>query len=265
MRDRMPAAAQLWDRVVATAERIDDDQWDLRTPCADWRVHDLLGHLGGLQVALDDAAPHPPLPAGWTPPPDAHPRDALAAEFVSARRDWSRAQILAELDAARASHLRRLEAADPEAETFGPVGQTTEAGLFDVRCFDLWVHLQDLKLALGEQVDVEDASEAATRAHRYVFDLVPWLFAKRAGAEAGATLRITLGAPLDVDTVIAMGERRAAWDADADAGECVVRGAPAAFTLLCSGRLSAQEWRAQGLLDWAGARGAEFVERARLF
>lgn len=87
-------------------------------------------------------------------------------------------------------------------------------------------------------------------------------------------MRVALSAPLDVDTVVEVHEGRGRLNPSADPGECQVVGDPAAFTLLVSGRGEPQEWRERSasdgdgagpLLDWAGVRGEEFVERARLF
>ena len=98
-----------------------------------------------------------------------------------------------------------------------------------------------------------------------MLNAVPWMFVKRAGAHEGATLRVSLGPPLDHDNVLSVVNGRAGWDPDADPGDCAIVATPAAFTLLLARRGTPQRWRDEGVLSWTGPRGAEFVERAEMF
>lgn len=272
---RAAVARALWDRVQARVATLDDADWQRPTPCPGWDVKDLVGHLGGIQRFFDHGGAQPSPPDGWTAPAGMHVRDVWTEAAVAARRDWTPQAVRDELAAATDGHVARLEGTtDWAAPTPGPVGETSEDGLFAVRCFDVWVHLQDLALALASQagaeagsrpVDLPDVSAAALVAHRYVLGLLPWLFGKKAGAREGATLRVRLGAPLDHDAVLAVGGGRAGWDPNADAGDCVVEGDPGALTLLLCGRGDPGYWREQGLLDWAGPRGEDLVMRGRLF
>jgi uncharacterized protein (TIGR03083 family) len=263
--DRAEAAAGLWDRIVDEVAELSDADWRRETPCADWDVHDLVGHLSGIQVQFDSGTPVEP-PEGWAPPEGTSPMDAWTGAAVAARRDWLREDVLTELRHARNGHVDRLrQVEDWDAAAEGPLGPTTEAGLFEVRMFDLWVHLQDLRVAVGKEVEREDIAPAAAVAHRYVLDRVPWLLVKRVGVPEGTTLALRLGPPLDVDTVLAVRDGRGRFEPEADPGECAVEGAPAGLTLLATGRLGPEQLRSDGLLTWSGVRGAEFVERARLF
>ncbi|CAN5920530.1 maleylpyruvate isomerase family mycothiol-dependent enzyme [soil metagenome] len=263
--DRAAVAAALWERLLAAADALDPGDWRLPTPCDGWSVQDLLAHCAGMQVAFDGGA-QPRPPDGWEPPAGANPRDAWTEAGVAARRGWSPARVRDELGAAKAGHVARLRGvSDWDAATDGPVGRTTEATLFATRCYDLWVHLQDLRTAVGQPVEHDDGSDEARVAHGYPFGLLGWLFVKKAGARERATLRVALGAPLDVDTVVEVSLGRGRLNPDADPGDCAVVGAPSAFTLLVSGRDEPETYREQGHLDWSGARGEAFVRRARLF
>jgi uncharacterized protein (TIGR03083 family) len=263
--DRPEVAAGLWDRVVDEVTTLSDADWTRDTALPGWRVADLVGHLSGIQVFFDSGTVEQP-PDGWEPPAGASPLDAWAEAAVAARREWLREQVVTELAHARNGHVSRLaEVEDWDAPTPGPVGETTEAGLFAVRMFDVWVHLQDLRMAVGRDVEVQDISQAAAIAHRYVWDRVPWLYGKRVGAPEGSSLRLAFGPPLDEETTVVLRDGRGRFDRAVDAGDCAVTGAPAALTLLVTGRGDAQRWRDAGLLDWSGDRGEEFVQRARLF
>lgn len=263
--DRAAAAEGLWDRVVALVAGLSAHDWSRATPCAGWDVRDLVGHLSGLQVAFDTGRVEPP-PRHAAPQPGLAALDVRTNAGVIARRGWSREELLAELATARAGHVRRLAAvASWDAPTVGPLGGTREDGLFRVRMFDLWVHLQDLRMALGQPVEADDDSPAAAVAHGYVWERVPFLLGKRVGAPEGSTLRLTFSAPLDVDTVVEVRGGRARLNPEADAGICVVAGAPAGLTMLACGRATPEHWRSERMLHWRGSLAEAFVARARLF
>ena len=260
------AMGALWDEVIAVAEALGPHDWDKRVPwCPDWNVADLISHLGGLQSALN-GAPQPPTPEGFEAAAAADRFSAAMAPAIAARREWDPQQRLDELRTASDAHVATLAAAEDWAEpTVGPAGATTQIGLHAARSFDVWVHLQDLREALGQPVSSDDRSPAAAAAHLFVLNAVPWMFVKRAGAQEGATLRVTLGPPLDHDNVLSVVDGRARWDPEADPGDCVITATPAALTLLLARRGTAQRWRDEGVLSWHGPRAAEFVERAGMF
>lgn len=263
---RAKAMAGLWEQAIHTAEELGPDDWSRPVPWTPaWNVGDLVSHLGGLQSAMN-GDPQPEPPAGWEPPTTGSPFDQAMAGAVEARRGWSPDQRLEELRRAAADHVAALERITNWLEvTDGPVGPTTKDGLFHTRAFDLWVHLQDLNEALGRPLGLQDTSEGAAAAHNFVLGLVPWMFVKRAGAREGATMRVTLGPPLDHDNVLHVTEGRGTWDQTADPRDCLLDGLPAGLTLLVTGRGSPQRWRDEGALNWTGDRGEEFVERARMF
>lgn len=82
--DLTPAA----DQVRGLTDAVTDDQLDLPTPCADWTVRDLLGHLVGLTRAFTDAAHKNP----DTAPPAGEPRD-----LIDGQGRWNR-QLDVQLD-----------------------------------------------------------------------------------------------------------------------------------------------------------------------
>lgn len=260
------ALAGLWDRARELAKGLEQDDWARPVAwCPGWDVGDTVSHLSGLQ-SLFNGDPQPEPPAGWEPPQTQNLFDAAMAPLVAARREWTPAQRLEELERAADAHVRHLELVeDWDAHADGPVGPTTQGGLARVRAFDLWVHLQDLREALGMPVELDDDSQGAAEASRHTLGLIPYLFVKKAGALDGAAMRVTLGAPLDTDRVVRVDGTRAAWDEAADAGDNLLAGSPAALTLLTSGRGDADRWREAGALHVSGPRAEEFVALARMF
>lgn len=76
-------------RLGALVESVTDDQLDLRTPCPEYTVGDLLDHIGGLAVAFAEAARKEHGTNATPPPAGAHGHLAV---------DW-RTRIPADLDA----------------------------------------------------------------------------------------------------------------------------------------------------------------------
>ena len=261
-----PAAdvADLWARVLAVADAVDESDRRRPTPCKAWDVGDLLAHCAAAQHDFD-AGPEPPSPDEGGGP-EAQSMEAWTARGVAAREGWTLEDLRADLAAARDGHVARVQAVtDWSAPARGPLGPTTEAGLLAVRCYDLWVHLWDLHDALDAPCPLDDAAPAAVAAHQYVLRLVPFLQAKRVAAPEGSVMRLVLSSPLELEDVLVVRDGRAGFDASQDVGQDRVEASPGAFTLLLSGRESPEVWRDRGQLDWDGPVGRAFVERARLF
>jgi uncharacterized protein (TIGR03083 family) len=254
----------LYDRVQAELTELDADDWSRRTPCPNWDVRALASHLAGAQTFFDASAPQPSTPEGWAPPEGASPLDAWAEAGVAARRNWTPAQVLEELAVARDGAVARLEqVTDWDAPHAGPTGETTEAGFLAVRCFDAWVHLQDLRIALGRDAQTADSLPALGLACRFVWERLPVTHAKRVAPPDDSALRVLVREPHPAAGVLRRDDGRVTW-ADGDAADWV-EADPGALLLLVAGRGDAEHWQARGALDWSGPLGAAFVARARFF
>lgn len=266
MRAEAAAAAELWDEIRSVAARLSAEDLARATPCARWSVKDVLAHMSGLQTAWDGSGPQPEPPAGWTPPAELKGLDAFTEVGVVARREWNLAQLLHEIDLAKAGHVARLEQSDSDADAVGPFGPTTMAKLHGTRMFDLWSHVQDIRLALGEKVDADASSAAGQHGARHVFTSLPVVAAKRVGMTDGQRLALRVHEPVPIDGVLEVVAGRAGW-AQGDAPEPAdrVEAAPGVLALLLAGRRSPEDWRADGVLSWSGELGEAFVRRARIF
>jgi hypothetical protein len=88
----------------------------------------------------------------------------------------------------------RADDVDPDAEVMGPFGPTTLAGLVALRTFDVWMHEQDIREAIGRPGGL-DTPAAALSVSRF-FDALPVLVAKRAGVEPGNAVVLDLTGPV---------------------------------------------------------------------
>ncbi|CAN5277297.1 maleylpyruvate isomerase family mycothiol-dependent enzyme [soil metagenome] len=254
------AADALWQRIQDQVDALSTEDWARPcAPCPGWDVHDLVSHIAGL-TTMFAGLPQPVAPEDWQAPADLNPIDTMTETGVAARRGRSPEQQRQELAEARFAHVEGVrQLADMEGETVGPTGPSTQAAFFRVRMFDLWHHLWDLRDAVGATQALEDDSTAAIECHRYVADLAPWLYGRKARAPEGAAVRLQLGAPLDLDRSVAVTEGRARFTDEL--AEDVVRGPAALFTLVMTGRVAPED--ADGLL--ADGDEAQRLLGARLF
>ncbi|MBW3659446.1 MAG: TIGR03086 family protein [Actinobacteria bacterium] len=120
-------------------EGISDDQWTSPTPCADWDVRRLVGHL------TEEHAWVPPLVAGRT-----------VGEIGSVDAELGDDPVAAHDDAARA--------AQSAIEEPGALGRTVHLSYADVpgsfyvlqRTADLVIHSWDLAVATGQELALDD-------------------------------------------------------------------------------------------------------------
>jgi uncharacterized protein (TIGR03086 family) len=136
----MDALAQ-FDVIVPTfqglATATPEEHLDRQTPCTQWRVRDLFGHIivGGTTFAAVVRGDEPP--AEVVTGPDS----ALAAEASAAAADVDEA-------------FRRPGALERVVTT--PFGEMPGGAFAGLLAFDLLVHSWDLATATGQEVDVPD-------------------------------------------------------------------------------------------------------------
>lgn len=87
--DLRPALARAQAWVAELIEAIRPDQWDAPTPCADWSVRDLVGHVLAVEgrIAGQPAGSVNHLPT-TIEVPDADPAGAFADAAATARAAW---------------------------------------------------------------------------------------------------------------------------------------------------------------------------------
>lgn len=166
---------------------------DLPTDCPGWTVLDQVAHVAGAE-AMVAGEPRPDVDVSG----HAHVRHdfgALMESYVQARRGRSLEEVLDELEE-RLEERLRFHAGDSgwEAETIpGPFGPTTWPQLLTFRSFDVWVHEQDLREALGRPGGLESA--AASISMTSLFAALPRIVAKDAGVPPGNAVVVELTGP----------------------------------------------------------------------
>ncbi len=117
--------------------RIEPEQWSAPTPCTEWTVRDVVGHLVGLNLVFAALVRGGPMPDSRD--------DHLGADPLGAYR------------ASAAAVTEAFAAPGVLDKTFsGPLGDATGAGRLRIRMADLLTHGWDLARATGIRADLPD-------------------------------------------------------------------------------------------------------------
>jgi uncharacterized protein (TIGR03083 family) len=153
------AHRELFERLLDVTADLRDDDWARPTGCPGWDVHDQLAHCVGLEQRLL-GAPAPEVAVPELP----HITDELSHTMeldVQARRGIPGEELRAEASEAFAARLRALDELDPAMlrEPFEGVGGMRGKGstMLRIRVFDLCAHEQDIRRALGRELDPDGA------------------------------------------------------------------------------------------------------------
>jgi uncharacterized protein (TIGR03083 family) len=174
-----------------------EGEWNRRTECPYWSVRDVVSHVIGYECEmLGDPRPIHTLPSDLR---------HITSEFaryievpVDTRRHHTAPEMTSELEYTiiRRSRQLRNESRGPEQTVRGPMGQEmTLEHLLWMRTFDVWVHEQDLRRALGVPGNL--ASPAAVYARDFLLRALPKVVAKDAGAPPGSAVVFDIHGPLE--------------------------------------------------------------------
>lgn len=259
--DLVRALEETWEGIHKLIAEVQDDEWSLRTPCTEWDVHDLVAHLGAVESRFQGL----PQPETEAPAPT-DGIDAWTAAGVRARRAWGSEQLRQEVEAAsevQLEHLRSLEGDAWAGRRMGPLGETTEERLAMIRVFDLYLHLLDLRTALGRPLAGNGEPTAARVCSEWVLEITPWGAAAKAGLGDGARVRLDLSSPAArrVDVVVEANRGRLNDPEGEPTGS--VSGPALAYVLTVTGRQAMAE--AAGGLTAEGADAHRLLEGFRVF
>lgn len=167
---------------------------DLPTDCPGWTVADQIRHVASVEASLQ-GEPTPDVDVSRY----AHVRSAfgqLIEKLVESRRPRSMSDLLDELEATLEQRLAVLRAPDVtlETPTVGPFGPTTVRDLLGLRLFDIWVHEQDIREALGRAGDLDTGG--AANAVAWLFRIFPRIVAKDAAIEPGHAVILDITGPV---------------------------------------------------------------------
>lgn len=207
--ERIAAWRQSFDSVLAAGEALSGRDWNAPTECPGWNVKDVYSHLVGLELWM--SAGHPRPERGLA---------QVADEPVAARRQASPAAVLAELRSVYRHRCEQITAIgpDPGQPAFTAWGQPAPLGtLWQHRAFDVWVHEQDIRRAVGAPGNLD--SPGALVAREMFTSSLPLVVARRAAAPPGSVVRFSVEGPVAFDHCILAGDDRRGRLAPESAGK----------------------------------------------
>ncbi|MFD1828906.1 maleylpyruvate isomerase family mycothiol-dependent enzyme [Streptomyces desertarenae] len=199
-----------------------EGEWNRATECPGWSVRDVVSHVIGSECEmLGDPRPIHSLPRDLF-----HVKDDLSRRIevhVDVRRCHTAPEMTSELEYTiiRRSRQLRNEKRDPSAKVATPLGveMTLERAL-RLRAFDVWVHEQDLRRALGRPGNLD--SPGAHVARDVLLEGLPKVVAKDAGAPPNTAVVFDVSGPVEfMRTVRVDGEGRGTVDGSVSLGPAV--------------------------------------------
>ncbi|MEV8535806.1 maleylpyruvate isomerase family mycothiol-dependent enzyme [Streptomyces sp. NPDC051211] len=174
-----------------------EGEWNRATPCPGWSVRDVVSHVIGIECEmLGDPRPIHTLPRDLRHVVDEFTR--YMEVQVDVRRHHTAPEMTSELEYTIIRRARQLrnEKRDPGTMVRGPLGdQVTLELALRLRAFDVWIHEQDLRTALGVPGNLD--SPGAYVARDLLLAGLPKVVAKQAGAPANSAVVLDVHGPLE--------------------------------------------------------------------
>ncbi|GGZ03752.1 maleylpyruvate isomerase family mycothiol-dependent enzyme [Streptomyces nitrosporeus] len=236
-----------------------EGEWNGRTPCPGWSVRDIVSHVIGMECEqLGDPRPIHSLPRDLYHVQNDHQR--YMEMQVDVRRHHTAPEMTSELEYTLIRRMRQLrnETRSPETMVRAPLRaeQTLELALH-MRAFDVWVHEQDLRTALGQPGNLDSPGALITR--DTLLEALPKVVAKDAGAPPNTAVVIDVQGPVEfLRTVRVDGEGNGSVDGSPSLGPAVTLAMDwETYYRLACGRVRAQavedRVKAEGDQELAGA------------
>lgn len=174
-----------------------EGEWNRRTPCYGWSVRDIVSHVIGLDTEmLGDPRPIHSLPRDLYHVTNEHQR--YMEMQVDVRRHHTAPEMTSELEyvVIRRNRQLRNESRDPGTKVRGPLG--TELTLEEAvrgHAFNVWVHEQDLRAALGRPGNLD--SPGAYVARDVLLSALPEIVATKADAPRSSAVVFDIHGPVE--------------------------------------------------------------------
>jgi uncharacterized protein (TIGR03083 family) len=199
---------EVWSSLATVGAGLGDDDWNAPTACPGWPVSAQYAHVIGTESMLL-SRPNPEVAPGrpdhvrndiggfneaWVISLASEPREAVLAEF-------------AEVTAARRKALAAMSEADFAADSWTPVGPADYRRFMQIRVFDCWVHEQDVRYAVG--LPGHDSGQVAEQSVDEIVRALGYIVGKKAAAEPGSSVLISLSGPVRRDVWVSVVDGRA--------------------------------------------------------
>ncbi|MEU0074808.1 maleylpyruvate isomerase family mycothiol-dependent enzyme [Streptomyces sp. NPDC006332] len=185
------------DAISELVQPLAEGEWNRRTPCPGWSVRDVVSHVIGLDCEmLGDPRPIHTLPRDLFHVTNDHQR--YMEMQVDVRRHHTAPEMTSELEYViiRRNRQLRNESRDPGTKVRGPLSteHTLEASM-RAHAFNVWVHEQDLRTALGRPGNLD--SPGAYVARDVLLEELPEVVAVAADAPRSSAIVFDVHGPIE--------------------------------------------------------------------
>ncbi|GGZ88678.1 maleylpyruvate isomerase family mycothiol-dependent enzyme [Streptomyces bluensis] len=185
------------DAISELVQPLVEGEWNRRTPCPAWSVRDIVSHVIGMECEmLGDPRPIHTLPRDLYHVTNDHQR--YMEMQVDVRRHHTAPEMTSELEYTiiRRNRQLRNESRQPDAKVRGPLGvELTLEQAMRNRAFDVWVHEQDLRAALGQPGNLD--SPGAYVARDELLSVLPKVVAEDAQAPRSSAIVFDVHGPVE--------------------------------------------------------------------
>ncbi|MGA5322061.1 maleylpyruvate isomerase family mycothiol-dependent enzyme [Streptomyces seoulensis] len=185
------------DAISELVNPLAEAEWNRRTPCPGWSVRDVVSHVIGLDCEmLGDPRPIHTLPRDLFHVTNEAQR--YMEMQVDVRRHHTAPEMTSELEytVIRRNRQIRNESRQPDTVVRGPMGKEITLELaMRMRAFDVWVHEQDLRTALGRPGNLD--SPGALVARDLLLAGLPKVVAKKAEAPRSSAIVFDVHGPVE--------------------------------------------------------------------
>jgi uncharacterized protein (TIGR03083 family) len=240
---------EVWDALVDLGGSLTDAEWNAPTPCPGWPVSAQYAHVIGTESMLL-GRPNPEVESPPETPGHVHNQIGGFNEiWVSALAGRPRSEVLEQMQEVLGARKKTLDAMTEEdfaAPSWTPVGQADYRRFMQIRVFDCWVHEQDGRDAVGRPG--HEQGPAAEQAIDEIVRAAGYVVGKKAGAPAGAGIRIELTGPVARRIDVEVSDRARVVEALAAAPAATLSMSSTVYSRLSCGRAAPAD-------VMAGARG----------
>jgi uncharacterized protein (TIGR03083 family) len=179
--------------IIELLRGIAPNQWESPTPCPGWTVADIAAHLIDLDAMVVNraAVEHEPV---WDSLPHVKTGSSRFTERgVDFRRGTSSTDLLEQMTSTSQALIEHLPVHGLEFQVPWMKGEISIDQFLSLRTFDIWVHEQDIRSALGMPGNLGN-NPARTSAQRMISAL-PLIWGKKVGAPPGSVITLHLTGP----------------------------------------------------------------------
>ncbi|MGX1547729.1 maleylpyruvate isomerase family mycothiol-dependent enzyme [Streptomyces adustus] len=185
------------DAISELVQPLVEGEWNRRTPCPGWSIRDVVSHVIGLDCEmLGDPRPIHTLPRDLFHVTNEHQR--YMEMQVDVRRHHTAPEMTSELEytVIRRNRQLRNESRDPGTKVRGHL--STEVTLEEsmrTHAFNVWVHEQDLRAALGRPGNLDSPGAHITR--DVLLAALPQVVADKAQAPRSSAVVLDVHGPVE--------------------------------------------------------------------